>query len=263
MSNYALSWEWGPSNSRAARFLLYLWEGVFGGAIIVGLSLLWNALDWILSIVGLLTVFLLFWIWRARRQGRSLWNAEQGKESRIFQEWTSTRKWRWSIISSLIIGIVFLRIWGTEWHVSSLWLFYVINMGTFSLARIVCASGTVYPQERRLIISDQEANLDQLLNVRQLTVGGRAFLLLSFAESPEGGGQWRILFLPTAILSEIEPILHTDQATRSERSATVRSSRTIIRGILGLIAVCGVSFVALIYFGGSVAQLSEIGRAHV
>lgn len=253
------SWSVGPANARTVRGLLYLAEGLVGGAFAaLATSLSLFVLGDGVENVGVFLVFLLLasrWAtfhWFARR--------EQFRHERIrwqLAEWVAVRRWPRSVVLAGIVagGLLAPQLLDRVWVVIAVFAIHPLLVSGFAcvfVAFLLSSKGEVVPETYTLRYGERrEVDLRYLTDVRRATIGSWTFLWLSAPRGYEDHRELRGPYvLPTETLERVWHVFEAGLATEVETSDGGGPSRTVLSAGIAVVGGTGLAMVAILYAGG-------------
>ena len=219
MTSIDISWGREPSTSRLVRVLLYLADGALGGLLLYLLYVGWRFRLAITS--GRLSEFdlgfglLILFLWGGLTLLIVIVQVSYVSDSRWWQDWQAVRRWPWIITASIVMAVIYegsvVLVWsqlepvfGQLVPVLSALILWVILFGT---GGGLSAGGVIDTESRTLTWAGYEVDLDNLTHYRQVSLGGRTLLILSFSrvDIPIGRSLW--LLVPNETADAVVPVL--------------------------------------------------------
>lgn len=272
METEAVSWDWGPSESRFVRALLYLAFGWMAGYVgVTLLSLLsislgsWRDLSFfVVATVGFLLSPLLILYLVIKRSRRN-------ESPSIHSHWLMQEFWEefrlmWFVAIVLASGGI---LWVLDGRFGAVPFFVMMALflGTVLLVGLLSSKGELDPESRTLSYSGyathRVVNLESVVDVKCLPFGNRAFLWVSVEPEVENRRRVQGLYaVPTDIADRVRPPFERNRdATLSVREKAPAFLPGTRRGLVGFLVLL-IGVVIVLAWGGvpmEVIALAVVG----
>lgn len=273
MGTEAVSWDWGPSESRFVRAFLSLAFGWMAGYVTITLlSLLsvslggsWrDLLFFVVAAVGFLLspLLVLYLVIKRSRRNESPFIRSHWLMGEFWQEF----RLPWLVVVALVSAAA-LWVLDTRFGADPFLVAMALFLGTVLLVGLLSSKGDLDTESRTLSYSGytthRVVDLESVVDVKRLRLGNRAFLWVSVEPDVENRHRVQGLYtVPTDIADRVRPPFESDRdATPSVREKGPAFLPGTLRGLVGfLVLLTGV--VIVLVWGGApmeVVALAVVG----